>query len=68
MTKTETPWGPAELVEEVTVRQQAGEKRFATHVQLLDRADELSGTAEHPAHPECRAADVGASRRTVAGE
>jgi hypothetical protein len=36
MTKTATPWGPAELVEEVTVRQQAGEKRFATRVQLLE--------------------------------
>ena len=36
MTRTATPWGPAELVEEVTVRQQAGEKRFATRVQLLE--------------------------------
>ncbi|HET8527937.1 MAG TPA: hypothetical protein VFL60_03430 [Gaiellaceae bacterium] len=36
MTKTATPWGPAELVEEVTVRQQAGDKRFKTHVQLLE--------------------------------
>lgn len=36
MTKTATPWGPAELVEEVTVRQQAGDKRFATRVQLLE--------------------------------
>lgn len=36
MTKTATPWGPAELVEEVTVRQQAGEKRFKTLVQLLE--------------------------------
>ena len=36
MVKTATPWGPAELVEEVTVRQQAGDKRFATRVQLLE--------------------------------
>ena len=33
---TATPWGRAELVEEVTVRQQAGEKRFASIVQLLE--------------------------------
>jgi hypothetical protein len=35
-TKTATPWGPADLVEEVTVRQQAGGKRFASIVQLLE--------------------------------
>jgi hypothetical protein len=34
-----TPWGPAELVEEVTVQQRAGEKRFATKVQLLETAN-----------------------------
>ncbi len=33
--KVSTPWGPAELLDEVTVRQRAGEQRFATHVQLL---------------------------------
>ena len=33
---TTTPWGPAELVEELTVRQQAGDKRFASVVQLLE--------------------------------
>jgi hypothetical protein len=31
-----TPWGPAHVVDEVTVRQQAGERRFATIVQLLE--------------------------------
>ncbi|HEY2373432.1 MAG TPA: hypothetical protein VGH82_12980 [Gaiellaceae bacterium] len=36
MDKTATPWGPADLIEEVTVRQQAGEKRFASIVQLLE--------------------------------
>jgi hypothetical protein len=35
-TKTATPWGPAELVEELTLRQQAGERRFASVVQLLE--------------------------------
>ena len=38
-TKTATPWGRAELVEEQTVRQQAGERRFASVVQLLETAD-----------------------------
>jgi len=36
MAKTATPWGAAELVEELVVRQQAGEKRFASIVQLLE--------------------------------
>ena len=31
-----TPWGKAELVEEVTVAQRSGEKRFASSVQLLE--------------------------------
>ena len=35
-TKTATPWGAAELVEELTIRQQAGEQRFASTVQLLE--------------------------------
>jgi hypothetical protein len=34
--KTATPWGAADLVEEVVVRQQAGERRFASVVQLLE--------------------------------
>ena len=38
-TKTAIPWGPAELVEELTVRQQAGERRFASIVQLLETAN-----------------------------
>jgi hypothetical protein len=38
-TKTATPWGRAELVEELTVRQQAGERRFASVVQLLQTSD-----------------------------
>jgi hypothetical protein len=43
MAKTATPWGPAELVEELTVRQQAGDRRFASLVQLLetDRGERL---------------------------
>jgi hypothetical protein len=34
-TKAATPWGPAEIVEELTVPQRAGEQRFTTIVQLL---------------------------------
>ena len=34
--KTATPWGAADLVEEVKVRQQAGDRRFASTVQLLE--------------------------------
>lgn len=33
-----TPWGPATLVEELALRQQAGGKRFASLVQLLETA------------------------------
>ncbi len=35
-TKAETPWGRATLLEELTVRQRAGDKRFASIVQLLE--------------------------------
>jgi hypothetical protein len=33
---TATPWGRADLVEQLTVRQQAGDKRFASVVELLE--------------------------------
>src|SRR2546423_14547473 len=36
--KTATPWGSAELVEELTLAQRAGDKRFASVVQLLEGA------------------------------
>ena len=36
--ETATPWGPAELVEELTLPQQAGRRRFASRVQLLETA------------------------------
>jgi hypothetical protein len=35
MTNATTPWGKTVVVEELTVPQRAGEKRFATIVQLL---------------------------------
>ena len=42
-TKAETPWGAATLVEELTLPQRAGEKRFASVIQLLetDRGERL---------------------------
>lgn len=36
MARATTPWGKAELLDELTVRQQAGGRRFATVVQLLE--------------------------------
>jgi hypothetical protein len=43
MAKTATPWGSAELVDELTLPQRAGDKRFASVVQLLesDRGERL---------------------------
>jgi hypothetical protein len=43
MRKATTPWGKTVVVEELSVPQRAGEKRFATIVQLLADAkgDEL---------------------------
>jgi hypothetical protein len=34
--KAETPWGPARLVEELSLEQRAGERRFASLIQLLE--------------------------------
>jgi hypothetical protein len=36
MAKAATPWGPAELVEELMLPQRVGDKRFTSHVQLLE--------------------------------
>jgi hypothetical protein len=36
--KAATPWGAASLVEEVTLPQRAGDRRFASVVQLLETA------------------------------
>jgi hypothetical protein len=43
MNRTATPWGPARLVEQLRLPQQAGEKRFASVVELLenDRGERL---------------------------
>jgi len=37
--KSTTPWGAATVLEEVKVPQRAGEKRFASTVQLLQGKD-----------------------------
>ena len=31
-----TPWGPARMLEQLTLKQRAGEKRFASVVELLE--------------------------------
>jgi hypothetical protein len=43
MTKTSTPWGPATLVERLSLPQRAGDKRFSSLVELLedDRGERL---------------------------
>jgi hypothetical protein len=43
MAKTSTPWGATNVVEELTVPQRAGDKGFATIVQLLadEKGEEL---------------------------
>jgi hypothetical protein len=43
MTKTATPFGPATLVERVTLPQKAGDKKFSSILELLetDRGDRL---------------------------
>jgi hypothetical protein len=38
-----TPWGPARMVEQLTLQQRAGDKRFASVVELLetDKGEQL---------------------------
>jgi hypothetical protein len=39
MKTVSTPWGRTTAVEQVTISQRSGERRFATIVQLLEAAD-----------------------------
>jgi hypothetical protein len=39
MATVTTPWGRATTLEEVSVPQRAGERRFTTRVELLESAD-----------------------------
>jgi hypothetical protein len=36
MATATTPWGKAACIEEISVQQRAGERRFATRVELLE--------------------------------
>jgi hypothetical protein len=38
-TKAATAWGAATIVDELSVQQRVGEKRFTSHVQLLETAE-----------------------------
>lgn len=38
MTKTATPWGAATVVEQLSLQQRAGDKRFASVFELLETA------------------------------
>jgi hypothetical protein len=41
MTRTSaTPWGPAAVLDELSIQQRAGEKRFSSVVQLLEAGGE----------------------------
>ena len=57
-TRTATPWGAAELVDELTLPQRAGEKRFASVVQLLagprgERLVRFAYTTGESSNSEC---------------
>jgi hypothetical protein len=39
MTTVTTPWGRATTLEEVSVAQRAGDRRFTTRIELLESAD-----------------------------
>ena len=41
-----TPWGAASVLEEVSVPQRAGDKRFAVVVQLLEASMAIAPTAK----------------------
>src|SRR5256885_13716077 len=65
MAKAATPWGPAELVEELTLAQRAGGKRFSSLVQLLEApGGERLLRLAHSAH---RTAPRGAPTPPVGG-
>ena len=72
-TKAATPWGDATVVDEVALPQRAGEKRFSSIVQLLERpggerlvrfAYATDGTARR-GPVTLRASDVARLRKAV---
>ena len=81
MARASTPWGAANVVEELTVPQRAGEKRFATHRPATGRRegqgarsllllDRRHGAARprHAPRARSRAAANGSGRASRAGE
>ena len=74
MAKTSTtPWGQASVVDEVSVQQRAGAKRFASVVQLLDAGGErlvrfsyATGGASHRGPVTLRARDLERLRSELA--
>lgn len=74
MTKTATPFGPATIVERVSLSQKAGDKRFTSFLELLEteRGDRLvrvaysTGGAARRGPVTIRARDVERLRRALA--
>ena len=73
MAKATTPWGQAEVLEEFTVQQRAGDRRFATIVQLLvdEKGNELvrfaystDGTLGEGPLPSAAATSSASARRS----
>jgi hypothetical protein len=75
-TTVTTPWGKATLVEELTIRQRAGERRFASLVQLLEapggeqlvRFAYSTGGAARRGPVTLRARDLERLREALAGK
>ena len=71
--KAATPWGPADLVEELKIPQRAGERHFASLVQLLEtqKGEKLvrfaysSGGATRRGPVTLRAADIARLRAAL---
>jgi hypothetical protein len=74
MAKTATPWGPAALVERLVLNQRAGDRRFASVVELLEteRGERLvrfaysTGGAARRGPVTLRAADLERLHRSLA--
>ena len=75
MAATQTPWGKATTVEEVSVPQRSGDRRFSIVVQLLETGDGealvrfsySTGGAVRRGPVTLRARDLERLRRALAG-
>ena len=65
-TKTATPWGSAHKVEELTLPQRVGEKRFASIVELLVRFAYSTGGSIRRGPVTLRARDLERLRAALA--